>query len=477
MSRIRNLLAVLLLAAGSSASLAQWNPPAGQWLKSDATDLRVMTWNVQDGICRTANKADTFGQSWAALARIVASFQPDVLILQETGDNAGNGTGTNIDTVAQLETTCDLFLYGGVDPFMGGSVGAWVQKYAPAYDLPYVFVSTANDNFNRNIILSRYPFTDLNGDTRSTYSDTPFILTDAWSPGGSGGIRGFMFSEIDLPAQYAGDLVVGNCHLKSGGTAQDHTDRVNAAKNISYFLRYWYNGNGGALPDPNNKILESPPAANVLDANTPIIWGGDWNEDENSTPADRGPASWMAAASTVGGSTDGTDRNGTDSTLDTAVEFFTGNRSTQSGSKLDYQCWQDSIATPRRQFVFNSSSVPAGALPPPCASYPTSPALVSGFAADHRCVVVDYILPLTPTTCQPDLTTAAIAGQPGYGIPNGVLNNEDFFYYLAQFAAGNLAVADLTSGAIAGQPGYGVPNGILNNEDFFYYLAIFAAGC
>jgi hypothetical protein len=79
--------------------------------------------------------------------------------------------------------------------------------------------------------------------------------------------------------------------------------------------------------------------------------------------------------------------------------------------------------------------------------------------------------------CEPDLTTGAIAGQPGYGVPNGVLNNDDFFYYLAQFAAGNLAVADLTTGAISGQPGYGVPNGVLNNDDFFYYLAIFAAGC
>ncbi|MCB9840538.1 MAG: hypothetical protein H6809_02660 [Phycisphaeraceae bacterium] len=82
-----------------------------------------------------------------------------------------------------------------------------------------------------------------------------------------------------------------------------------------------------------------------------------------------------------------------------------------------------------------------------------------------------------PPACQPDLTTGAVAGQPGYGVPNGVLNNDDFFYYLAQFAAGNLAVADLTTGAVAGQPGYGVPNGILNNDDFFYYLAIFAAGC
>jgi hypothetical protein len=86
--------------------------------------------------------------------------------------------------------------------------------------------------------------------------------------------------------------------------------------------------------------------------------------------------------------------------------------------------------------------------------------------------------PCNPTpVCRPDLTTGAVQGQPGYGVPNGVLNNDDFFYYLAQFAAGNVAVADLTTGAVAGQPGYGVPNGVINNDDFFYYLAIFAAGC
>ncbi|MEZ6234265.1 MAG: GC-type dockerin domain-anchored protein [Phycisphaerales bacterium] len=88
----------------------------------------------------------------------------------------------------------------------------------------------------------------------------------------------------------------------------------------------------------------------------------------------------------------------------------------------------------------------------------------------------DFALQPAGGGCDPDLTTGAIAGQPGYGVPNGVLNNDDFFYYLALFAANDPA-ADLTTGAIAGQPGYGVPNGIINNDDFFYYLALFAAGC
>ncbi|MCB9840915.1 MAG: hypothetical protein H6809_04595 [Phycisphaeraceae bacterium] len=93
--------------------------------------------------------------------------------------------------------------------------------------------------------------------------------------------------------------------------------------------------------------------------------------------------------------------------------------------------------------------------------------------AGVQCVVI----PAGGTACEPDLTTGAHPRAPGYGVPNGILNNDDFFYYLAQFAAGNVAVADLTTGAIPGTPGYGVPNGIINNDDFFYYLAIFAAGC
>ncbi|MCB9840072.1 MAG: hypothetical protein H6809_00285 [Phycisphaeraceae bacterium] len=79
--------------------------------------------------------------------------------------------------------------------------------------------------------------------------------------------------------------------------------------------------------------------------------------------------------------------------------------------------------------------------------------------------------------CKADLTTGAVSGQAGYGIPNGTLNNDDFFYFLSQFAAGNLAVADMTTGAVPGTPGYGTPNGVVTNDDFFYYLSLYSAGC
>ncbi|MCA9288642.1 MAG: hypothetical protein KDA05_08655, partial [Phycisphaerales bacterium] len=64
--------------------------------------------------------------------------------------------------------------------------------------------------------------------------------------------------------------------------------------------------------------------------------------------------------------------------------------------------------------------------------------------------------------CEPDLTTGAVPGVAGFGVPNGILNNDDFFYYLFLFSNNDLA-ADLTTGAVPGVAGYGVPNGILNN--------------
>lgn len=90
---------------------------------------------------------------------------------------------------------------------------------------------------------------------------------------------------------------------------------------------------------------------------------------------------------------------------------------------------------------------------------------------------VDLTVSFTPHPCPADLTFGAIPGQPGYLVKNGIVNNDDFFAFLGEFAAGNLALCDLTTGAVAGQPGYGVPNGVINNDDFFYYLSLFAAGC
>jgi len=409
---LRTLAPLLSLALLAPASTAQWDPANGDWGKADPADLRVMTWNVQDGICSSNDKLETFGD-WAGLAHIVASLQPDVLLLQETADNSGNGTGGSIDSVSTLETVIDLFLHGGNDPFNGNTpVTSYVQKYAPSYDLPHVFVSANDDGFNRNVILSRHPFGDVNGDGVSTLADF-FQLADLYSPGFTGGIRGFTHAEIDLPdGVYAGDLVVGSNHLKSGGSASDHNQRVDAAKNIAYYVDALFNGLGTATCDPNAKVL-TPGASQLPSASTPVIIGGDWNEDEVKNGATKGPADWIAKAAVSGGSSDGPDRDGTDMTYDSSAEFFTGNTTTQSSSKLDYMVWQDSIATLRHSFVFNSASVPAAAMPAEMSGFPIQHSLASGTASDHRPVVADFILPLA-AGC-PSVATDLGNAKPGTG--------------------------------------------------------------
>lgn len=393
------ILAALLAAPLADRAQAQWDPDNGQWRESDPAHLRVMTWNVQDALCSSSNRKREQAGDWHAIVCIVASLRPDVLLLQETGDNSGNGTGSGVDSVQNLTTTVDLFLHGGVDPFRGGQVTSYVQKYAPGYDLPHVFVSSSNDGFNRNIILSRYPFADLNGDTRSTLSDIPFVAPDEWAPGGNGGIRGFMFAEIDLPDDvYEGDVVVGNAHLKSGGGSDDHEDRVRAAQNVGYYIYHLLGGAGTGTPDPNSKVADNPPATAVLGADSAVIWGGDLNEDEQRNGGTVGPADWLVRGGGPGGS-NGTDLDTSDSVYDSATEYFSGDRSTQSSSKLDYICWWDSVGDGVRAFVFRSSAVPQGKYPPELYNYPTpgnpNPTIASNSASDHRPVIVDFELPVS----------------------------------------------------------------------------------
>lgn len=93
---------------------------------------------------------------------------------------------------------------------------------------------------------------------------------------------------------------------------------------------------------------------------------------------------------------------------------------------------------------------------------------------------VQGLLCLTPA----DLTFTAIPGTPGFGLPDGALNSDDFFYFLALYVSNQPCPGpacstppDMTTSATPGAPGYGVPDGIVNQDDFFYFLALFAAGC
>jgi hypothetical protein len=97
------------------------------------------------------------------------------------------------------------------------------------------------------------------------------------------------------------------------------------------------------------------------------------------------------------GGTDGTDRDRSDSAFDDARDPFNNSRVTQGSGKLDYICWQDSIATLRRSFIFNSVNCNSTTTPPELVGYVGGFTLCTSFASDHRPVIADFILPAAVT--------------------------------------------------------------------------------
>ena len=139
----------------------------------------------------------------------------------------------------------------------------------------------------------------------------------------------------------------------------------------------------------------------ILDDLTPVIYGGDWNEDEQSN-GHKGPADWLRRAEFTGG-TDGVDRDRSDATFDDAREPFTNSRTTRGTSKLDYLTWQDSIAVLRHAFIFDSLEVDEADMPPELQDMDLGGMFASCLASDHLPVIADFILPEpAPSDCPAD---------------------------------------------------------------------------
>ncbi len=88
-------------------------------------------------------------------------------------------------------------------------------------------------------------------------------------------------------------------------------------------------------------------------------------------------------------------------------------------------------------------------------------------------VIRTYIDP----ACPADLSGSTDPNDAAYGVSDGDVDATDFFYFLDQFVAGNLAVADLSGSSDPNDPAYGVPDGATDSSDFFYFLDLFVAGC
>ncbi|MEM9065871.1 MAG: GC-type dockerin domain-anchored protein [Planctomycetota bacterium] len=83
-------------------------------------------------------------------------------------------------------------------------------------------------------------------------------------------------------------------------------------------------------------------------------------------------------------------------------------------------------------------------------------------------------------SCIPDVTTsgATLVGQPGFGVPDGIVDLDDLGYFLGFWLVGDLT-ADVTTtgGTLVGQPGFGFPDGIIDLDDLGYFLGFWLEGC
>ncbi|MEM9065907.1 MAG: YncE family protein [Planctomycetota bacterium] len=92
-----------------------------------------------------------------------------------------------------------------------------------------------------------------------------------------------------------------------------------------------------------------------------------------------------------------------------------------------------------------------------------------------------FSTPDNSSCCPADITTtgATLAGQFGFGVPDGVGDIDDLGYFLGAWLAMDLAVADVTStgATLAGQTGFGEADQVVDLDDLGYFITLWLAGC
>jgi endonuclease/exonuclease/phosphatase family metal-dependent hydrolase len=366
-----------LLAAGvlcCAAAARALDITTGDYSKNNPNHIRVMTWNVfqhlgDPGEPNTPWTGAQIGSAVAAINLIVAALDPDILLLQECGDIPTSPSYTTVLSTLQ----------------------SWRNANRPGFA-----VHVGNEGGSIHCaILSRWPFASINGDGISTHHDMPSLLAGPggdWPQGGDGGTRGWVQGEINLPdASYLGNLYVGCSHFEAGGTAGEEALRVRAAKNIAAYIQYALN----LGTDPLNIIPDASQPPQALAANTPVVWGGDFNTALGTNPVD------ILRSHNPAVGTDGTDRDGGDAWRSDSATAYNGTTATHSGgSRLDWILCQDSIAPVNATFIFDTNRIPRiGATmhvdkTPPNMIGLLNNYLISQVASDHFPVVADIAVPV-----------------------------------------------------------------------------------
>ncbi|MCC6284660.1 MAG: S8 family serine peptidase [Phycisphaerales bacterium] len=78
--------------------------------------------------------------------------------------------------------------------------------------------------------------------------------------------------------------------------------------------------------------------------------------------------------------------------------------------------------------------------------------------------------------CEADFSGSADPASPGYGVPDGVIDASDLFFFL-DLVERQDPRADFTGTVDPARPEYGVPDGVVDASDLFYFLDRFLEGC
>jgi len=86
---------------------------------------------------------------------------------------------------------------------------------------------------------------------------------------------------------------------------------------------------------------------------------------------------------------------------------------------------------------------------------------------------------LFASTCPADLSAVGAAqGDPGFGVPDGLVTGIDLLYFVNAWIAGDGSITDITTqGAPLADPYFGIPDGFITGADIQYYVNLWINGC
>ncbi|MEO8376627.1 MAG: hypothetical protein ABI579_03065 [Candidatus Sumerlaeota bacterium] len=296
-------LAVLASLCGNAYA---FDPAAGDFAKTSATDIRVMEYNVEDFFVSNAS------QTGGPLKRIFTAINPDIIVLEEMDKDVATAT---------VKSTLEGYFPGST----------WTVHRG------------ATDGFDRNMIATRYTLT-------MTITDTvPASDTDI-------GLRGCTAGLVSVPS--IGSIYVMGAHWKCCTTGTtEHQKRQKAADGIINWMRDARTV-GGNIDLPTNT-----PMMVVGDYNV----GQDGNDDLAPYHASQTIINGDIFDNATYGADSPPDWDGTDATDAVPYDHTSGNPRTwpsnsTPGSRLDRFTYTDSVIRATNRFILSTRTMSAGAL-------------------------------------------------------------------------------------------------------------------